>query len=531
MGLFQTLFPQAALNREIAKTKLKALNLVSGGNSGTGYGQHGAGSTKKSLFGWRTSSADADSDITYNLDILRQRSRDLHAGAPLANGALKTIVTNVVGAGLKLNAAIDYEFLRLSKDEANKIERQIEREFKLWAENKYACDLAATLNFYEMQALALLSTIMSGDCFALLPVVERAGSVYDIKVNLIESDRVCNPLSNPAQNFKILEGVEVDNNGMPVAYHIANRHPYSVIPNDKPTKWEKVPAFGEKTGRRNVLHLFTVERPSQRRGLPLLAPVLETFKQLQRYTDAEIMAAVVSGMFSVFIKSDTPGTALGQQNIPAQNRVSDDSNDYELGNGLVMELNPGESVEVANPGRPNTAFDGFVMAVLRQIGTALEIPYELLVKHFTASYSASRAAIMQAWAMFKTRREWLVNNFCQPVYNEWLAEAVAKGRLNMPGFFENPLYRQAWSGVQFFGTAMPQIDPQKEANAAAIRCEQGFSTRGKEAAEMSGMNYDELAAIREGEELARDKFSRSEKPIYTGVINGTTLEDQQPSQQ
>ena len=56
------------------------------------------------------------------------------------------------------------------------------------------------------------------------------------------------------------------------------------------------------------------------------------------------------------------------------------------------------------------------------------IPYELLVKNFTASYSASRASLLEAWKMFRMRREWLIGNFCQPVYEEWLTEAVVKGR-------------------------------------------------------------------------------------------------------
>lgn len=64
-----------------------------------------------------------------------------------------------------------------------------------------------------------------------------------------------------------------------------------------------------------------------------------------------------------------------------------------------------------NPGRPNTAFDGFVVAICRQIGAALEIPYELLVKNFNASYSASRGALLEAWKMFRMYRTWLANDF------------------------------------------------------------------------------------------------------------------------
>src|SRR5699024_504380 len=133
-------------------------------------------------------------------------------------------------------------------------------------------------------------------------------------------------------------------------------------------------------------------RPGQRRGVPLLAPVMEAIKQLGRYTDAELMAAVVSGMFTVFVKSEMPDVGLGEF-IPVDEQAEpEDQTRLELGNGAIVDLAEGEDISTVNPGRPNTAFDGFVIAVARQIGAALELPYELLMKQFEASYSASRAA-------------------------------------------------------------------------------------------------------------------------------------------
>ena len=166
-------------------------------------------------------------------------------------------------------------------------------------------------------------------------------------------------------------------------------------------------------------------------------------------------------------------------------------------------MEEGEEVQIANPGRPNSAFDGFVIAISRQIGAALEIPYELLVKNFTASYSASRASLLEAWKMFRMRREWLIGNFCQPVYEEWLAEAVMKGRIQAPGFFDDPAIRAAWCGADWYGDAQGQLDPLKEANAAKVRVDEGFSTREREAAELTGMKYETVHAVRKREEAMR----------------------------
>ncbi len=247
---------------------------------------------------------------------------------------------------------------------------------------------------------------------------------------MIEADRVCNPpgVTNP----NIRGGIEVDQFGAPIAYYIAQKHPLDK--QSAQNKWARVPAFGERTGRRNVLHLMEFERPGQRRGVPVLAPVIESLKQLTRYSEAELMAAVVSGMFTVFITSKTPDAPLGEV-VPLEQQIDTaDENSYELGNGAIIALGEGEDVKEVNPSRPNTAFDSFIMSMTRQIGAALEIPYEVLIKHFTASYSASRAALLEAWKMFRMRRSWLISKFCEPIYNEFLYEAVAKGRIQAPGF-------------------------------------------------------------------------------------------------
>lgn len=488
--------PDRALKRAQARRKLDIIN--------SGYSRHGASTTKKSLLGWISKGASPDEDIVENIETLRDRSRDLYMGTPIATGALKTIRTNVVGAGLKLNANIDHEFLGLSNDQANAWEKQVEREWKLWADTN-DCDAARMCTFGQLQSLALLSALANGDVFTLLPVKKRKGSVYDLRVYLVEADRVCDPDIKPLDK-NIIGGVEVDNYGAPLYAYIAKHHPGASVRriNQLEKEWAKVPFFGASTGRKNILHIVQdMERPGQRRGAPLLAPVIESLKQLGRYTEAELMAAVVSGMFTVFVKSETPQTPMGEMISDSQQVDNMDENSYAMGNGAIVGLGEGESVETANPGRPNTAFDGFVTSVCRQVGAALEIPYELLIKHFTASYSASRGALLEAWKMFRMRRSWLVQGFCQPVYEEWLSEAVAKGRISAPGFFEDPAVRAAWCGAEWYGPSQGQLDPLKEANAAKVRVAEEFSTRERESAEMTGMDWDSIHNTRAREEKMR----------------------------
>lgn len=472
----------------------------------SGYANSNASKTKRTLIAWKSSSNTADEDITEHLPTLRERSRDLYVSGGISSGALNKIVTNVVGSGLQLNSQIDHEYLGITREQASKIERQIEREFNLWANDKYNCDIAASCNFYEMQALAFLSMLMSGDCFILLPILKRAGNIYQLKMQLVESDRVTDPDFIDLE-ADILQGIECDQYGAAIAYYIKQR----MKPNAVQQKYQKVDAY-TKSGRPNILHLRTMERPEQRRSIPLLSNIIEQVKQLSRYNTAELDAAVLSAMFTVFIKKagdeedeGAAGQYKGELAEPESEEQSLAPGNMRLSPGGIVELEEGEDISIANPGRPNQQFDAFTTAIIRQIGMAIEVPYEVLVQHFQSSYSASRAAILQAWQMFKKRRKWLVDNFCLPIYKEWMTEAVLMGRLKLSGFFNDPLAQQAWLGANFYGASMPEIDPEKAVRASTLRINEALSTRERESMELTGLNFDEIVSKRVDEETQMNK--------------------------
>ena len=475
-----TISPEAGLKRAAARKKMQILN--------SGYGNYGANTFKKSLKGWLYAGGSHREDIENNLSILRQRSRDLYMGVPIANGAVKTVRTNVVGRGLHLKPCIDREILGMTAAQAQKLEKQIEREWQLWAEST-DCDIQRIDNFYELQQLAFLNWLMSGDCLALLPIKPRINQPYDLRVQLIEADRISSPDYCDTYDSRIVGGVECDTDGEVLAYHISEQHPLSAEVTD--IKWQRVEAYGRKTGRRNVIHVMCRERIGQRRGVPFLAPVIEALRQLGKYTDAELVAAVVSGLFSVFIeKADASGEEAVGAMVPEEEQVdAEDESSLELGPGVIMDLNPGEKVHDTNPGRPNSNFSMFVEAICQQIGAALEIPYELLVKRFNSSYTASKGALEEAWKMFKMYRAWLAADFCQPIYEEWLAEAVAKKRIEAPGFFTDPLIKGAYCRTEWNGPAKGTLDPTKEVSAAEKRVQNGFSTRSSETREMTGGDF------------------------------------------
>jgi lambda family phage portal protein len=403
-------------------------------------------------------------------------------------------VTSIVGTGLKYQARIDRNYLGLSDEDADKWENNAEREFSLWADS-IECDIERTQNFYALQDLALRATLESGDVFVLTPSIERAGSDYNLKIQLVEADRV---LNQGADTQKLSGGIERDANGAPEFCHIAKVHPGNMVSGGV-IDCEKVRFFGEKTGRRNVLHIYKKLRPGQTRGIPDLAPVIEAIKQITRLSEAEVDAAVVSSFFTVFIKSETGGTGLAPM-IDAGGKADDV--DMKLGKAAILSLANDESIEIANPGRPNPEIPAFLSAFYQDIGVALELPHEILTKSFKSSYSAAQAALLEAWRTFMTRRAWLSSSLCDPVLELVLMEAVLKGKIYAPGFVEDLSIRKAYLGAAWVGPSRGHIDEVKSIKAAKQRIDEELTTRSDEAAAIGG-NWEKNHRQRMKEEAAR----------------------------
>lgn len=466
-----------------------------------GYGDAGASYTKKTLKGFRADSGHPNEDINENNYTLRQRSRMLYMASPIAAAALKRQRTNVVGNGLRLKSTINREVLGMTPEAAEVWQKRTEAEFALWAERKNACDATGVNDFYGMQQLVMLSWPMSGDCFAVVKHYNPTPlQPYSLRLHIVEADRVRTQTADggvgiltttgTAKNGNaIYDGVEVDKNGQIVAYYISNNYPYqnTIVP----TEFTRVEAYGPRTGLPNILHIMDSERPDQYRGVPYLAQVMEPLLQMRRYTEAEIMAAVVQSFFTAFIKTEAgaDGMPFNEVGGDGVEEVSRDPNEYELGPGTMNVMEPGEDVTFGSPTHPNTGFDTFMRAMCEQVGAALEIPADLLIMAFNSSYSASRAALLEAWKAFRMRREWLTKDFCRPVYELWLTEAVARGRIIAPGFLTDPLIRQAYLQSQWIGPSQGQLDPTKEVTAAVTAIENGLSTREAEAIKLNGSEY------------------------------------------
>ena len=427
---------------------------------------------------WRTSPArKADEESLLDRPMLVQRSRSLFRNNAIGRAAISTHTSNTVGRGLKLNSNIDREALGMSDAAANMWESKTERAWKTYAETT-ECDAEGRMNFYEMTGVVALTRLIDGEAFGVLKMIPRLNHQFDLRCKLIDTSQIKNPIG-AANDYLWRDGVRLDINGRPVAVWVEQT--------DK-TGYE-IPTFGYVSGRRNVLHVYRMEAPGQSRGIPYLASVMRELRKIEEYTKAELESAVVAAMFTAFIKSNSASALDSPIAATEAAPVADD--EYALGPAAIMHLQPNEDVTFANPGRPNTGFAQYVDFMVKMIGAALQLPYEVLMKQFQSSYSATKGAQNEARKFFNVEKAWIANRWCQPFYEEWLTEEIIAGRIDAPGYFDSISTRRAWQRAQWIGETSGSVDEMAELNASEKRVLLGYSTRQAEAALMTGQDWEE----------------------------------------
>lgn len=109
-----------------------------------------------------------------------------------------------------------------------------------------------------------------------------------------------------------------------------------------------------------------------------------------------------------------------------------------------------------------------------------------------------------------------------PFYRVWFTEAVTLGVIEAPGYFDDPIRRQAWSACEWIPPAKGHVDEGVEASAAQTRINSGVSCVEYEAAALGydfwGDLYPKLK--REREALLAIGIDVYDDNIITKILEG-----------
>jgi lambda family phage portal protein len=452
-----------------------------------------------------------DAEINQYRDRMVARSRDLARNDGWAAGGITRILDNTVGANMRLSANPDYRALAavtgikafdaVWAEEFRKVGEALWRGFADDV-SRYN-DVSRQLTVSQQMRLSLRHKLIDGDSLVLtywLPErIGRGGASYATSFLVVDPDRLSNPFQ--AMDMKYMRGgVEIDDYGVPHAYHIRKAHQNDWYNSLESNQWERV-EYEDEDGWRRVIHDFERDRAGQNRGIGIFTPVLARFKMLARYYGVELQAATIAATFGTYVTSPYDPAQV-------QDALSDDTelSNYQalradwskerpamLDGAKVPTLAPGEKIESVGAEHPHAGFSDFAQEMLRTFAAAAGISAEQVTQDWSkTNYSSARAALLESWKTLTRRNTEFKIGTATPMYACWLHEAMERGDLPLPAGAPDFLEaRTHYSRCEWLGVARGWVDPVKEKQGAILGMDGALSTLKRECAEQ-GLDYEEV---------------------------------------
>lgn len=450
--------------------------------------------------GWNPKIGQIDAEALKDRDRIVARARDLERNNPVIAGAVDRRTESVVGSKIRMLAMPDYEAMGRDWQWASTWSRNVESQFRVYdRDSRRLCDAERTQTFGMLVETAYRHWWRDGEALAYVENRDR-GSAYKTCLRLIDPDRLENPdgvadetvLPNGNQ---VIGGVEIDPNGVAVAYHIRVFHPDAVSPKASLPETERVERE-DRDGRPRVIHAFKRNRAQQRRGISRFVSIMRKARVLDKYDDAELELALLRATRAPYVKMDVPTSEAREALAPAssdaeQSDYLDDWMDYREENPLLIDgigftqLFAGEEIGFASSEGPPPHYPDFRKQGLGAMASGLGLSQHQVSQIWDdINYSNARTLLNEIWRGLLDDRWQFSQLFCTPFAAAWLQEAVAIGKVKVPGgpanFFR---YRAELTMFDWLGPGRGRIDPKKESDADDMNLAAGRSNLSMQANE------------------------------------------------
>ncbi len=374
-------------------------------------------------------------------ETVRVRANDLYINNVFIRGAVDMLVNKIVGAGSTPQAR---------SDDPN-FNAEAEAGFRRWSE---VADVYGQFHFGDIERLLIQRLFLDGGVFIKKILDNKRKNPYCLQI--LEYNSLANQ-GTPKGNNQIVHGVEVDPNGIVVAYHFN-------VGSDLGLSSKIV-----RISKNNILHFSPFRRPGQLLGIPLLAPAIPAAYNLNEIIEAELISKRVEASLSVFIKTnDVYGKLQGLQ--------KNDNNDreIEIAPGMVNFLEPGEDITTVDPQRPGKNFREFTYLILEGIARSLGMSLEQITGDKSqVNYSSARHSELELRDYIGPFRKALERYFLIPVWRDYINFAVMSGQLKVKGYMQNP---EKYEKVEWIFKGDDWVDPLKEIDAKTNEILLGVST-------------------------------------------------------
>lgn len=475
------------LQRKIVKGQVQALSTLQ------------AADKSRVNHDWPARKKSADQIVIPDMPTINARARM----ALWDDGKMRSVVhgygRHVVGIGITpRSAAQDPE----TGEPLGEFNEGIDRYWRRWARNRRWCDVAHRLTFVEAERLAISEWVLVGNAFARISY-EPHPQVPGVRFQFFEAEQLDRTKTkNPDNGREVRGGVEIDEYGAAVAYwvHIA-AHPQE--------KW------GGKSARipaAEVIHLHRPERVGQTLGISQLCASLQKSRHLSQYDVYQLIAARVEAAACGFYRrSPTAGTGYDDyMSLPlASGEEANDAHgarQIEMEPGVMVPLPwDAEEPKFFTPNRPGGQYQAFNQSQTDQIGAAAGLDGSTVARDYSrGNFSSQRQARLDVWDTCDPIQLMVIDELGRPLRELFKTIAVMEGRVEAPGFFEDPAMREAYLEDNWQGPPKRWVDPLKMAMAWKVLIDYRLGTRGM-AANEQGLAIEDIlrefgGEIREAEE-------------------------------
>jgi capsid protein len=287
--------------------------------------------------------------------------------------------------------------------------------FHDWAKT---CDITGRHSFKKLVQLAVEHRTVDGDCGFAIRRVKKG-----LKLQLVPGTLIGDPsMMGVGQIEGYFQGVQVNKFGAPESYRIFKVKDTGVYFDP-----EDVPAD-------SFVHYFDPFRVDQYRGITDFHAAIRTARMLGEILEAEKIGVRFATQQAALVFSDR-GTATTRnlfQPNPSQVMANGQNQQNELTEaGMIRYLGAGDKVEVM-PGRPSSAFAGFVDHLMKEI--ALGVGWPAGVLYGTDNYKGPnvRAEFAAADRVATEKQGILADKVLDPIKDAVILNAIAEGEIEAP---------------------------------------------------------------------------------------------------
>jgi len=428
---------------------------------------------------------------------LRARSIQLFEENLYAKGLIRRLITNEINTGLAPEACPDEAIIGLPEDSLNDWTETVENRWGLWGKNPLVCDWKKTSTFGQIQRDARMAALIEGD---VLVVLRQNPTTKLPTVQLISGSKVRTPIMDDHKlkvGNTIKHGVELNKDGSVVAYWI----------NQEDGSSERLPTFSAKSGRRISWLVFGTEKMlDEVRGTPLLAVVLQSLKEIDRYRDSTQRKATVNSLLAAFVKKtkDKPSSLPMTGGATRKDSVAVTDGDGTSRQFNMAQMLPGVFIEELQTGEEpvpfstngtDVNFGEFEESIIQAVAWANNYPPEIVRLAFSNNYSASQAAINELKIYLNLVWGWWGETFCAPIFDDYVLSEVLIFKILAPGFvaaWRDPnkwdIYG-AWLACNWYGSIKPSTDMLKAGKGAKLLVDECWSTNAQQSRGLTGTKF------------------------------------------